>query len=553
MAAVALAPGLCAVRGSILRREQEPKKSKQTMKIALIGFGGVGQEVVRNLVEYCSITSSVAEICVISRNVKKSRAICNDIIDGVLTKYIYGAREKISLPKLTCSDDYANVAGGDILICCYGVASKFPMNDRQELLEDHLRLTDEVVAKLLPHIKSELLLISTVNPVDTVCGYMARITNLPLRQIVGVAGSHSTARLLATIHEETGIGYDAIHKSSLVTCGEHGNGLVPVASRIAVGNQLLQALVTSTTIERIINGTKRRGLSIFHDMMAPPKFGPAASVQMLMERILSGDESPFCASVWTLVVELRAKRAKHEEILNASVDTAIAELGLSDQYDRLTRSFAEVSSAVIRLKSRIEVKVREFPKSVRSRLLTDGFDEDFVRDNCPVEKLHRYLEHRINDVLELKDPKLDAQREKLSLFCEAVVEGCSGDATYKSVVAALNTFVWLNGKREQASLPLYIERLKEVAPDYFDVSDREDSVDLLARWAADLHFNELDGRYLPPLCATTTCIPAPTSKVFFSDCGESSLRNFINVLVKNQRTGELDVKILATTDLVVDI
>lgn len=268
------------------------------MKIALIGFGGVGQEIVRNLMEYCSITPSLAEICVISRNVKKSRAICDDILHGVLTRYIYGAREKISLPRLVCSDDYGDLAGADMLVCCYGVPSTFPMSDRQALLQDHVRLTEEVFSKLLPHIKSDLVVINTVNPVDTMCGYMVRLTNLPSQQVVGISGSHSTARLLMAIEEESGIAHAAVNRSSLMTCGEHGNGLVPVTSRITVDNELLTKLVPSATIERIVSNTKQRGLSIFHDMKAPPRFGPAASVQMLLERILSEDESPFCASVW---------------------------------------------------------------------------------------------------------------------------------------------------------------------------------------------------------------------------------------------------------------
>src|SRR6187402_2550531 len=118
------------------------------MKITLLGFGGIGQEVLRNLLEYCAHTASVSTICVINRNPKKSKAVCDDIFHGVFTKYIYGKDEYISLPAIVCSDDYIDTKDTDVLICCYGVPSTFPLNDRQALLHDHVTLTDEVFGKL---------------------------------------------------------------------------------------------------------------------------------------------------------------------------------------------------------------------------------------------------------------------------------------------------------------------------------------------------------------------------------------------------------------------
>lgn len=253
-----------------------------------------------------------------------------------------------------------------------------------------------------------------------------------------------------------------------------------------------------------------------------------------------------------MAIALQASQAQHEEILRESIDGAIVEQGLSGEYDRLTKLIAEMSGETSHLKLQVEDKVRQFPQNVRSWLLAEGFDEAFVRDNCPVEKLHRYLEHRIQDTLELRDPELEALNLKLLSFCSAVVEGCVEDASYKSIVNALNTFLWFKGRKEQASLPLYIDYLKEIAPGYFKTPAADGNADVLVRYTTDLSFNEVGGRYFPPLCATTTCIPAPDSEVFFSDCGESSLRNFINVLIKNQRTGELDASFLLNCKLDVD-
>ena len=254
----------------------------------------------------------------------------------------------------------------------------------------------------------------------------------------------------------------------------------------------------------------------------------------------------------TMAVALQVNQAQHEQMLRESIDRAIVEQGLFDEYDRLMKTIAETTDEAGRLKWQIEDKVQQFPTSVRSMLLAEGLDESFVRDNSPVEKLHRYLEYRIRDTIELRDPKIEGLRSKLLSFCEAVVEGGVDDASRKAVVNALNTFLWFQIRKEQDSMPLYIEYLRDVAPGYFQASAAAGDVDVLVRYAADLYFNEVGGRYFPPLCATTTCIPAPDSEVFFSDCGESSLRNFINVLIKNQRTGKLDTSFLVNSGLDVD-
>ncbi|MBY0378806.1 MAG: hypothetical protein K2P99_00215, partial [Burkholderiales bacterium] len=196
------------------------------------------------------------------------------------------------------SNSYECVRQSDILICCYGTPSIFPLPDRNLLINDHIELTKIIFNELCDYIHDKIMILNVVNPVDIISNFICNLVNIPKQQLLGISGSHNTARLLVAIEKETNISIDKIDKESLIVCGEHGDAIVPIMSNIKIQGKYLTDLVPSSTIDIIIANTKAHGLSIFHDKKSPPVFSPSASVMIVLNIILSRSTKIFSGSVW---------------------------------------------------------------------------------------------------------------------------------------------------------------------------------------------------------------------------------------------------------------
>ncbi|HDG0627697.1 TPA: malate dehydrogenase [Serratia marcescens] len=268
------------------------------MKIVLLGFGGIGQETLNALLSTTERRGSVKEVVIICRNTEKYSAVCEDILDGLLAEALFSRHNRTSLPKIVVTDDYRYIEGAGVILCCYGVPSTFPMHDRQALLDDHVRLSEAIFSRAKPFIAPGCHIINAVNPVDSISYYIDKILLDSRCRVIGIGAAHNTARLLKSICRISGIDMQRIDARSLTVCGEHGAGLVPLLSQVTTDEGPLNQVLSAQALAQIVTDTRNQGLDIFHKMRRPPKYGPSASILILLERIIQRDETPCCGSVW---------------------------------------------------------------------------------------------------------------------------------------------------------------------------------------------------------------------------------------------------------------
>ncbi|MGL5129619.1 MAG: lactate/malate family dehydrogenase [Aeromonas popoffii] len=268
------------------------------MKIVFLGFGGIGQETLNALLSTAERRDSLNEVVILCRNTEKYSAVCEDILDGLLAEHLFSRHSQANLPKIVVTDDYRHIDGADVILCCYGVPSTFPMHDRQALLDDHLQLSTEIFSRAKPFIAPDCHIINAVNPVDSISYYIDKILLGSRCRVIGIGAVHNTARLLKSICRISGLDMQRIDASSLKVCGEHGAGLVPLLSQVRTDEGPLSQVLSAVTLTQIATDTRNQGLDIFHKMRRPPKYGPTASILILFERIIQCDEAPCCGSIW---------------------------------------------------------------------------------------------------------------------------------------------------------------------------------------------------------------------------------------------------------------
>lgn len=135
------------------------------------------------------------------------------------------------------TDDYADIAGSDIVVITAGAAQK-PGDTRLDLAHKNSELITSIIKEIVKHSPESVILVVT-NPVDilTYKAYLA--SGLPKGRIFGSGTTLDTARFRFHLSEFLNISPRSIHAYIL---GEHGDNSFPVISSASVGGQMLSTM-----------------------------------------------------------------------------------------------------------------------------------------------------------------------------------------------------------------------------------------------------------------------------------------------------------------------
>ena len=241
--------------------------------------------------------------------------------------------------------------------------------------------------------------------------------------------------------------------------------------------------------------------------------------------------------------------AKGMESLTAKINTALLSAGLYQSYEERNINIINLVNSKEELSKKKQNCINEFIPLLVDGSNQQGLHANFVKNYLPVEKYHRYVEEKVICFIERNNPQLeflDIGAQKLANTLQDLI---LDDSHWQKVVNILLGFLWLKVRGTQQGLYQYISVLKEYRPEIFKNTISNEPFCSLSH---DLFYNEVLGRFFPPLCITTTCTPNRDSTITFSDCGESSLRNFINILIKNNDEFILDSRYLEKSNLDID-
>lgn len=235
--------------------------------------------------------------------------------------------------------------------------------------------------------------------------------------------------------------------------------------------------------------------------------------------------------------------------LTAKINTALISADLYQSYEERKANILKLENSKQELSKKKLDCINSFIPLLIEESNQQGLPTKFVKNYLPFERYHRYVEEKTVCFMDRNNPQLELleiSAQKLAITLQDLI---LDDSHWQKVVNTLLGFLWLKLRGSQQGLYQYISVLNEYRPEVFKNTISNEPLCSLSQ---GLFYNEVLGRFFPPLCITTTCTPKRDSTITFSDCGESSLRNFINILIKNNDEFTLDSQYLEKSNLDID-
>jgi len=243
-------------------------------KIALIGAGNIG-----GTLAHLAAQKELGDI------------VLFDVVEGVpqgkaLDLSQCGPVEGFDA-NITGSNDYADIAGADVIIVTAGVARK-PGMSRDDLLGINLKVMKAVGEGIKNHAPDAFVICIT-NPLDAMVWALREFSGLPTNKVVGMAGVLDSARFSTFLAWEFGV---SIRDVNTFVLGGHGDTMVPVVeystvNGIPVPDLIKMGLTTQEKIDAIVKRTRGGGGEVVALLKTGSAFyAPAASAIAMAEAYL---------------------------------------------------------------------------------------------------------------------------------------------------------------------------------------------------------------------------------------------------------------------------
>ena len=188
---------------------------------------------------------------------------------------------------VTGSNDYAALAGSDVVIVTAGVARK-PGMSRDDLIGINTNVMKQVGAGIKENCPDAFVICIT-NPLDVMVGVLQKASGLPTSKIVGMAGVLDSARFRYFLAEEFAVSVEDV---TAFVLGGHGDTMVPLVRYSAVAGIPVPDLVkmgwsSAGKIDEIVQRTRDGGAEIVGLLKTGSAFfAPASSAIEMAEAYL---------------------------------------------------------------------------------------------------------------------------------------------------------------------------------------------------------------------------------------------------------------------------
>jgi malate dehydrogenase len=184
--------------------------------------------------------------------------------------------------KIAGANDYAAIAGSDLVIITAGLARK-PGMSRDDLLKTNLAIMKSVAEGVKQHAPKAYVIVVS-NPLDAMVYAFKKISGFPKNRVVGMAGVLDSARFRAFVAWELGV--SALDVTALVL-GGHGDSMVPIIQSCTVAGIPVTKLIPKDRLTAIVERTKAAGGEVVALLKTGSAFvSPALSAVEMAEAIL---------------------------------------------------------------------------------------------------------------------------------------------------------------------------------------------------------------------------------------------------------------------------
>ena len=189
--------------------------------------------------------------------------------------------------KVVGANDYADLAGADVVIVTAGVPRK-PGMSRDDLVGINTKVMTQVGEGIKANCPNAFVICIT-NPLDAMVGVLQRASGLPASHVVGMAGVLDSARFRYFLAEEFQVSVEDV---STFVLGGHGDTMVPLVRYSTVAGIPVPDLVkmgwsTQDRIDAIIQRTSDGGAEIVGLLKTGSAFyAPASSAIQMADAYL---------------------------------------------------------------------------------------------------------------------------------------------------------------------------------------------------------------------------------------------------------------------------
>ena len=188
---------------------------------------------------------------------------------------------------ITGSNDYADIAGADVIIVTAGVARK-PGMSRDDLLGINLKVM-KAVGEGIRNNAPDAFVICITNPLDAMVWALREFSGLPANKVVGMAGVLDSARFRHFLAEEMNVSVEDV---SAFVLGGHGDTMVPMprfstVAGIALPELVKMGWIKQDRLDAIVDRTRNGGAEIVGLLKTGSAYyAPATSAIQMAESYL---------------------------------------------------------------------------------------------------------------------------------------------------------------------------------------------------------------------------------------------------------------------------
>jgi malate dehydrogenase len=185
------------------------------------------------------------------------------------------------------TNDYADIAGSDVVIVTAGVARK-PGMSRDDLIGINLKVMKAVGEGIKANCPDAFVICIT-NPLDAMVWALREFSGLPHNKVVGMAGVLDSARFRHFLADEFDVSVEDV---TAFVLGGHGDTMVPVLNYSTVAGIPVPDLIkmgwsTQEKMDAIVDRTRKGGGEIVGLLgNGSAYYAPATSAIMMAESYL---------------------------------------------------------------------------------------------------------------------------------------------------------------------------------------------------------------------------------------------------------------------------
>lgn len=248
-------------------------------KVGIIGAGNVGASCAQYMAE-----ANIADVVML------------DIVEGIpqgkaLDLTQAGAIRGYNV-SITGTNDYADLAGCDLMIVTAGLARK-PGMSREDLLNKNAEIVG-MVAEEIARVAPDSYVVVVSNPLDIMAYHFRKKSGFPKHRVVGQAGVLDSIRFRAFISMELGV---AMSDIQALVLGGHGDTMVPLPRYTTVAGVPISELIAEDKITAMVDRARVGGGEIVKLLKTGSAYyAPAAASVEMATAILNDEKKMLPAS-----------------------------------------------------------------------------------------------------------------------------------------------------------------------------------------------------------------------------------------------------------------